>query len=125
MTTSPKTVREVTRTAVRLIAEDVANKLLVGAAMDEHGISKDDVEVWNDIYDGVLGMIGTALKPLTQPDEQPQDDGDVRAVAAFLTHFREDPDDGVLDEYNGDALTIGMLRRMVAALEARDAKAEG
>lgn len=49
--------------------------------------------------------------------------GDARAVAAFLTHFRDDPDNGVIDEYNGDVLTIGMLRRMVAALEARDAKA--
>lgn len=82
----PQTVHEIAQTAGLLIVESVARDHIVHKAMAQHGVSHDNVYAWSEIYDRVLDEIGAALKPLTQPDEQQQDerDGDVRAVAAEL-----------------------------------------
>lgn len=101
-TPDPQTVREIARTAVRLIAEDVARERLVHTAMAEHGISTANVYAWSETYDSVLDELATVLKPLTQPDEQQQ--GVVRQLrAAFAAGWHAHDDH--------TAVALAMIRR--------------
>lgn len=76
----PKTVREIAQTAGRLIVESLVGDHIVHKAMAQHFIGHDNVYAWSETYDRVLDELAAVLKPLTWPAEQPQDDGDVRAV---------------------------------------------
>lgn len=77
----PKMVHAIACTAGRMIVESVARDHIVHKAMAQHGIGHDNVYAWSETYDRVLGELAVVLKPLTQSAEQPQDDGNVRAVA--------------------------------------------
>lgn len=126
MTTNPdpKLVREIAEDAMRgAIADGMFWH--VNQAVGDHGVpglvfKGSTFEVHRTAAIAEYKRMADAL---SWPAEQPQDDGDVRAVAAFLQWFRGDPDDYVIESIGDQLLTVGVLRRMVAALEARDAKA--
>lgn len=116
------------------LVQELATELMLDAAreVDYMGIGERyfddercadlDDEQKEALQDAISDFISEATVTVTAPDEQPQGDGDVRAVAAFLTHSREDSDDVWVERHGDDKITLGMLRHMVAALKARGAK---
>jgi hypothetical protein len=109
-TPDPKTVREI---AQKHIHDDVND---VGLTIQDH-IGIDAVLAMDKhAYGALCSAVREAVRTgtLAWPDEQPQDDGDVRAVAALAAA----DDDEQLDRAISELIARFAVR--IAALEARD-----
>lgn len=119
MTTTPrpKTVREIAREAVRQAVQR-GRDAVVDLAVAEYWPEAVNPEFLRH-RDVVAAEYDRLADALEWPDEQPQDDGDVRAVAAYLGASHEDA--APTDPHPRTVLRAHFADR-IAALEARDAK---
>jgi hypothetical protein len=108
-------VRDFARRAILSAVEDVDYMGIGEAFGEDESWPQGDGLAYDAMHDAVYDAVGAATVTVSWPDEQPQDDGDVRAVAALAAADDDEQLDRAVSEL------IARFADRIAALEARDA----